>query len=335
MRRFLLSLSILLLFFSVARSAPAIAQIDRIRIAEAYRIAEKLQDRLWEGWSSAPFSMLFITDDHEFLIRHQKPNDEFAPIGYDKLLKSEVFVRPRKFQKTFLATFPAFGPTPVIVVGKAENTSDTTSTRWVFVVLHEHFHQLQYSRPDYFAEVNALDLSGGDASGMWQINYPFPYKDDEVAKRFRSLTDWLLAAFEAKTTEDREKKLAAYLSERKVFAGSLKPRDFKYASFQLWQEGISRYTQYRMAEIAGRTMKPSKAFRSLPDYVPFDQEADRLLTATLKEMRDLDLKGWERTVFYPVGAIEGLLLDRLNPDWRSKYMSEKFALERFYNVGSK
>lgn len=334
-KKIILCISIFVSLYSYANGAPAIEQIDRIRIAEAYRIGEKLQDKLWEGWSSAPFGILLITDDNEFLIRHPKPNSDFTSIGYDKLLNSEVFVRPRKFQKNLLATFPAFGPTPVIVIGKAENTSDKTSTRWVFVVLHEHFHQLQYSRPNYFAEVNALDLSGGDTSGMWHINYPFPYKDDAVAKRFRRLTDLLLAAYEAKTTEDREKKLAPYLSERKAFAESLNPADYRYASFQLWQEGISRYTQYRMAEIAGRKTKPTKAFRSLPDYVPFDNEAERLLAATLKEMRDLNLKTWERTVFYPFGAVEGLLLDRLNPHWRSKYMSEKFALERFYSVDLK
>lgn len=330
MRRFILFIFVLISLVSFANAAPVIEEIDRIRIAEAYRIGEKLQDQIWDDWSTAPFGILFITDGHEFLIRHPKPNDEFTSIGYDKLLKSEVFVRPRKFQKNFLATFPAFGATPVIVVGKAENTSDRTSTRWVFVVLHEHFHQLQYSRPDYFASVNALDLAGGDTTGMWQINYPFPYKEEAVAKKFRELTDFLLAAYEANTKQDRERTLTAFLIARKTFADSLKPADYRYASFQIWQEGISRYTQYKMVELAGRKMKPSKAFRELPDFVPFDKEAERLLAATLKEMQTLDLKTWERTVFYPFGAVEGLLLDRLDPKWRSRYLKEKFALENFY-----
>lgn len=327
--------TIVFIFITAAvalHAAPAIPEIDRIRIAEAYRIGEKLQNDLWPGWSSAPFGMLFITDDQEFLIRHKKPNDEFTYIGYDKLLKSEVYVRPRKFQKNFLATFSAFGPTPVIVIGKAENTSDKTSTRWVFVVLHEHFHQFQYSRPDYFADVNALGLSGGDTTGMWQINYPFPYKDEAVAGRFRKLTGLLLAAYEAKTVAARKSSLSTYLAKRKEFAATLRPNDYKYASFQLWQEGISRYTQYRMAELAGRKIKPSKAFRSLPDNVPFDTEAKRLLDATLKEMKDLDMRTWERNVFYPFGAIEGLLLDRLVPAWRSSYLTEKFSLESYYDA---
>jgi len=322
------------LFFlvSFAKAAPAIADVDRVRIAEAYRIGEKLQDQIWPDWHTAPFGILFVTDDNEFLIRHPKPNNEFVSIGYDKLLKSEVFVRPRKFPKSFQATFPAFGATPVIVIGKAENTADKTSTRWVFVVLHEHFHQLQYSRPNYLVDSAGLGLSGGDTSGMWQINYSFPYKDETVSERFRKLTDHLSQAYEAKTKDEQEQALRAYLGARKAFAESLKPNDYKYMSFQLYQEGIARYTQLRVAELAARKAKPSKAFRSLSDFTPFDKEAERLNSALRKEMHDLDLKTWERTVFYPFGAIEGLLLDRLEPGWRSKYFTEKFALEKFYPI---
>lgn len=321
----------IVIFVSLSYAAPAIEQIDRTRIAEAYRIGEKLQDRLWAGWSTAPFGLLFITDDHEFLIRHPKPNAEFTSIGYDKLLKSEVFVRPRKFQKNFLATFPAFGPTPVIVIGKAENTTDKTSTRWVFVVLHEHFHQLQYSRPGYFADVTALDLHGGDQTGMWQINYPFPYKDERLVADFRKLSDLLLAAYGSKDGNEQRTAFSRYLMAREKFAAALKPVDYKYASFQLWQEGIARYTQYKMAELAARELKPSKGFRSLPDFTPFDQEAKRLKEMTLDEMRTLDLAKWQRVVFYPFGAVEGLMLDKLEPDWRAKYFEHKFALERFYH----
>jgi len=217
-----------------AGAKPAISEIDRIRIAEVYRIGEKLQNQLWPEWSTAPFSMLFITDDHEFLIRHPKPSDEFTSIGYDKLLKSEVCVRPRKFQKNFLATFPPFDQEPVIMIGKAENTTDKTSSRWVFVALHEHFHQLQFSRPDYYPEVRTLELGKDDTSAMWQINYPFPYKKPEVARSFRELSSLLLDAYEPADPGDRERKFQTYLQARKEFANSLAADDYRYASFQLW-----------------------------------------------------------------------------------------------------
>jgi hypothetical protein len=316
--------------YSAASASPAIDDIDRIRLAEAYRVGEKLQEQIWPGWSTAPFGILFVTDDDEFLIRQAKPNSEFVSIGYDKLLKSEVFVRPRKYPKSFLATFPAFDATPVIVIGKAENTSDKTSTRWLFVLLHEHFHQLQYSRHRYFDDVNGLNLAHGDTSGMWQINFPFPYKDPAVGGRFRQLADLLMSAGAASNKDDRQLAVGKYLAARRDFAASLSPDDYKYASFQLWQEGIARYTQYKIAKLAGKKMKPSKAFHSLKDFTPFDQEADRLLAVIHDEMKKMDLSTWERVVFYPFGASEGLLLDRVEPNWQQNYFSEKFALEKFY-----
>jgi hypothetical protein len=44
-----------------------------------------------------------------------------------------------------------------------------------------------------------------------------------------------------------------------------------------------------------------------------------------KEMKDLDLTTWERVVFYPFGASEGLLLDKLNPNWRQKIFFGKIC----------
>lgn len=321
---------VLLLFLSSVNATFAIEEIDRIRIAEAYRISERIQDQVWAGWSKAPFGILFITDDREFLIRHPKPNDEFASLGYDDLLKSEIFVRPRKFQKNLLATFPAFGSTPLVVIGKAENTAEKTSTRWVFVLLHEHFHQLQYSQPEYYSSVDALDLSGGDTSGMWQINYRFPYKNEKVAADFKVLSTKLLSAYNAKTKTQRDITFKEYIALRDSFKASLSPNDYRYAAFQIWQEGVSRYTQYKIAELAGKRVKPSEEFRKLPDYVSFKQEADRLLAATLRELKEFDLRVHERTMFYPFGAVEALMLDRLDSKWRSRYLKERFELERFY-----
>jgi hypothetical protein len=65
---------------------------------------------------------------------------------------------PRARELARLATFPAFGSTPVIVIGRAEATGKT-STSWVLTVCHEHLHQLQMAAPDYCVAVDSLDLS--------------------------------------------------------------------------------------------------------------------------------------------------------------------------------
>ena len=76
---------------------------------------------------------------------------------------------------------------PTIVVGQAANTQFKTSPRWAITLLHEHFHQLQDTQPRYFAGVDSLGLARGDQTGMWMLNYAFPYAAAEVKEQFSVL----------------------------------------------------------------------------------------------------------------------------------------------------
>lgn len=314
-----------------AQEKPTLRDVDRIRLAEAFMIGEKIGDKVWSGWHEAPFAVLLITPDYEFLIRHPRPSADFTLLGTDTLLKSDVYFRKRTQPAHMLATFPIVGGISTIVIGQAENTDKKTSTPWVVTVLHEHFHQLQSSQPSYYSEVNSLNLSRGDQTGMWMLNFAFPYKDERVIERFSRLSQLLAQTLEAKARQDFESKLANYLKERKAFQDLLSPDDYKYFSFQLWQEGIARYTEFRIADLAARKYKPTKAFRSLQDYTPFREVAETILNRQiLGRLAELKIEKSERLVFYPFGAAEGLLLDRTNPRWRGRYLTEKFYLDRYF-----
>src|SRR5438552_3622362 len=128
---------------------PSISATDRIRLAEAFRLADEIGNDVWPNWSKAPFAALLVTPDYEFLIRHPKPSRDFAKLAYDPVLKSDVYYRKRTFSKSFLATFPINNSMiSTIVVGEAENTWVKTSTPWVITLLHEHFQQLQDPQPN-------------------------------------------------------------------------------------------------------------------------------------------------------------------------------------------
>jgi len=313
-----------------AQSKPQLSQRDRIRLAEAFRLGGELQERVWKGWSAAPFAVLLVTPDAEFLIRHPEPTDDFTPLGFDPLLGSNVYYRKRTFAPNLLATFPAVSGISTIVVGTAEATNAKTSTSWVVTLLHEHFHQWQDSQPDFYPEVNALDLARGDQSGMWMLNFPFPYDDENVGRRFSALAAALADALRARDTSEFPAKLAAYRVARKDFMRHLEPDDYKYFSFQLWKEGVARYTEYHIARLAAEQFRPSKEFAALEDDSSFSEHADALLKRIFDRLSDARLAEDQRTTFYPVGAAEALLLDRANPDWHATYLREKFFLEKYY-----
>jgi hypothetical protein len=167
---------------------------------------------------------------------------------------------------------------------------------------------------------------------MWMLNYAFPYSSPEIKQQFTMLSRLLADALQTKPEKEFSAKVAAYLDERKKLEAILKPDDYRYFSFQTWQEGVPRYTEYRIAELAARKYKPSKQFRRLKDYQPFKTTADEVMKNILKELTTLQLEGYKRVAFYPIGAGEALLLDRANPKWKERYFTDKFYMDRYFHA---
>jgi hypothetical protein len=315
---------------AASSSSAVLAHVDRVRLAEAFRLADVIGDSVWSGWREAPFAVLLVTPEHEFLLRHPRPSADFARVGYDSLLGSEVLVRKRTFSPALLATFPAVGGVPTVVIGQAESTRKS-STEWVLTVLHEHFHQLQYSRPDYYTGVAALNLARGDETGMWMLNFPFPYDSAVVQERFNALASALLEALETSSAGrgGGTRYPADFLDARERLRASLSADDYRYLSFQLWQEGVARYTEYRLARLAAERYAPSDAFRALPDFTSFADAAEALRGEILAGLSDPRLGTARRVALYPVGAAMALLLDVVAPGWKRRYFERMFSLDAY------
>ena len=308
------------LFAQVPKPIPA---ADATRIAEFYRLADQIQDKVWPGWSKAPAPLLLVTAETEYLTHFGDPPKDFQKLNDD------LYARPRQFSPGLLATFPAFGPPAAIVIGEPASTSAKTSTPWLITVMHEHFHQLQDAQPGYYQAVDELGLSKGDKTGMWMLNYPFPYEEPEIAQSWAHLRDTLLAALSEVDQQKFGPLAKAYLKERSLFMAQFLPGDRKYFSFQLWQEGVARYVQIKAAEAAA-DYQPSPAFAALPDYTPFSTYGLTARSHTLNELKNTDLSQSKREAFYPFGAAEALLLDRINPDWKSEYFQHLLTTDPLF-----
>jgi hypothetical protein len=307
----------------VAQQPKPVPAIDATRIGEFYRLAPQIDDKIWPGWSKTPAPLLLVTDSTEYLTHFENPPKEFQKAG------DEFYARPRQFSPNMQATFPAFGFPPVIVIGEPANTQSKTSTPWLFVVMHEHFHQLQWAQPGYLKAIDDLGLDRGDKTGMWMLNYPFPYEEPETAASFAHLRDGLLAALSEVDQQKFAPLAKAYLKERKQFFAQFLPGDRKYFSFQLWQEGVARYTQIKAAEAAA-DYQPTEAFAALPDYTPFSAYALTVRARTLDELKHIDMSQAKREVVYSFGAAECLLLDRLNPNWKAEYFQHLLTTEPLF-----
>jgi hypothetical protein len=175
--------------------------------------------------------------------------------------------------------------------------------------------------------VDSLGLKGDDRTGMWMLNYPFPYDDPSVGQAFRDMCDDLYEAVAG--AGSREERVAAYRASSRRFRDLLSDDDYRYYAFQLWQEGIARYTEYKLARRVAVAYQPTTEFESLPDVTPFEDDAKRTWEKILNELRSMSLKESRRKAFYYVGAALGVLLDRESPGWRERYMHNRFYIEEY------
>ena len=261
-------------------------------------------DRLWPGYGTAPFGLLLVEADGERLFCQPQP-DGFTAREPDAATGCDVSQRARsQMPDNLLSAMPVFGPPSTIVVGTPASTR-LSPAAWSRVLLHEHFHQWQTALPDYYGRVRNLDLADGDESGMWMLNFPVPYGAPQATAAHAAASVALLAALNARNGTDFPAKLGRYLAARDAFASALGPRNWRYVEFQLWQEGVARWTEIELG-------------RSYPDE-DVRSSADQLERQTLAALAVPDLAAQGRLFAYAHGAGEAMLLEACNPGWRRRY----------------
>jgi len=310
------------------QTKPEMRYQDKIRIREAINISKQFGDQIWKGINDVPFVIILVTDSVEFLINHPSPSSDFKLLGTDSILKTNIYYRPKQYNIHFLATFPAVNGVPCIVVGIPENTIRNSTTEWTITLLHEHFHQYQDASDNYYKSVDNLGLTGGDQTGMWMLNYPFPYDSSIVIEQYKKYTLALSGTLSSIVTKELETDYNNYKIERNKFKQLLDPADYRYFSFQIWQEGIANYTEYKFLELLS-DYKPSKEISQLSDFVSFNKYKEEFYKMQSNQLIQLGLKEDKRICFYAIGFAEGLLLDKLNPKWHDNYLTDKFNIERY------
>ena len=289
------------------QSGPRLPERDAVRIAEAFRVANRVRSDVWPGWEGTPMVVLLVSDSTEYLIGHPRPTDEFTSLGHDPVLDREVLVRARRYPPTLLATFPAVAGVSTIVVGSAARTGKSSS-EWVMTLLHEHFHQWQTSLPAYYARVDGLGLTRGDTTGQWMLDYAFPYDSVPVQRAVKALAGSLVFG-----------PPAAVAERRAALRRALSADDLRYLEFQLWQEGTARFVELAAADAAAEAGEPLERFQRLPDYTPYRELALQLRQELYRQLEELDLKRERRVAFYPIGAAIAFLLERTERGWKERY----------------
>ena len=276
-----------------------------------------------------PVPMVYIMQDFEYAIGFPKALNGFRPVDQEYLPGAKVQVRNRVFAPTLEAAFDVEG-VDAVVIGCPADTKKAPG-EWVLVTVHEMFHVYQTARGSD-AKVASLKL-GPTTDASWQLNYAFPYQDSDVMRLVQ--LQGYLTYLGFTDSEDVAMKITAgnVMDAVKVYQGLLKReyatgQSYNYSRFQEWVEGIALYTEYKMAEAAaGGDYHPTADFAQLPDFQSYQRVWEEKYKNKVFLVKFAGRIARSRSVFYPLGFGKGLLLDRLMPDWKSKYFTADIWLD--------
>ncbi|HVP07131.1 MAG TPA: hypothetical protein VMS71_04745, partial [Candidatus Acidoferrum sp.] len=143
-------------------------------------------------------------------------------------------------------------------------------------------------------------------------------------RRFSALCNALGTALDSLDTPGFPAEMSKFDRAREEFRAALSDKDYRYYAFQLWQEGVARYTEYQMALEASRS---GSSF--IPDSV-YLKVATFMRKRISDNLKNPNLASDQRVAFYSVGAAEALLLDRVQANWHNFYKSDRFSLDSYF-----
>lgn len=282
---------------------------DAPNIALSATILHRVGDLLWPDWSKAPFAIDLITANGPVEVNFERP------------------VPAPSFPPELEATFPWPNGVPTIVIGEPQFTQAKTPIRWSVTLIHEHFHQWQDAWPGYYPAVRQLGLAPpGKQNALWMLNYPFPYQNSRVNGAYATMANRLADALQAIGKPEFKSDAAAFFSAQDAFRQLLRPKDYRYFSFQCWQEGTARYTEIAIARLASQTHASDPSFLTDAQSTALAQDAQETYERVTKLLHT-PLSSVGRSSFYALGAGEALVLEQVSPSWRAHYLNAHMDLD--------
>ena len=301
---------------------PQLPHDDAVLINEAYHLWQSLGEKEWTGWTQIRIPFIYITPDYEYAIDFPKTINGFTPLPQSAWIDKPIQARKRVLGTHLSASFPFEGAGTVVMGTPA--ALEKSPAAWVLTATHEMFHVLQDSRGE-IQKIAQLKI-GPEGDPSWILNFPFPYKDTDVMQLihlqgypiYLSLTEQDDAAlkYDAGVAVEAIRVYRDLLRKQ-----SAENKFYNYSQFQELGEGIAFYTEYKMAEDANGSYQPNEAFRRLPNYKSYQQVWDEDYKNRLFLVEHAGRAAQSRTAFYHLGLGKGLLLDRILPDWKTRYFA--------------
>ena len=277
---------------------------DLVRLDEALRLAETLGPRVWPGFSASDAPIILVRGDFEYLLNTESTAEGFVPLNGQSFRTRPVFVRARTLPPNLLASFPAIGR-DAVVVGTPEATRHAPAT-WTLVICHELFHVYQ-GQHGMVEKVARLEI-GPQMDPSWQLGYPFPYDDPRVIAAMHLLGHETFLALQnpegdtygACVVQDAVQNLLDVVN-----LTAPKTKNAAYLEFVVTKEGVARYFEYRLAQLAATNYTPGKAFEKQEGRDAFERTWRDEYAAMPNTIKHLGRVSHSRSEFYASASVSG------------------------------
>jgi hypothetical protein len=280
-------------------------------------------DQVWPGWGTARIPLLIRSSEYDLLVGHPSP-----PEGFDLLPNVTVADQPVYRYAGHLVPVPAatawqVGDVWSVAVPTREEFQKAIDAQlgkgvvqldavnYVRAIVHEAFHAfamttIQGDVPNFGTDV--------DEGEMIQRLTALPDLDQQHTAEGQALVNALQATDQPGTRD----AAATFLKLRQARRAKQNQMIAAYEQSTEWIEGLARYAEVALMLRANQATDNGIAYPAAAEiWQPF---LDQLMNPAASP------DGF-RGRYYLLGAGQAFVLDRLLPDWKTRVLSEKIALE--------
>jgi hypothetical protein len=304
------------------RTAPEFAEA-----AEAWHLLSTYGDQVWPGWGASHIPLLVRAGEFDFLTGHPAPPQEFSLLPAVTVADQPVYRHAGHLMPVPAATAWQVGNVWSVAVPTREEFQQAIDAQlgkgvvqldaanYVRAIVHEAFHA--YAMTIIQGDVSnfGADVDEGE---MIQRLTALPNLDKQYAAEGQAL----VKALQATDGPSARQAAAEFLKLRQTRRATEDEQIAAYEQMTEWVEGLARYAEVSLMRRAGAVSNTS-----LGQSIKYPVAAE-VWQQFLDQLADpaASPDGF-RGRYYLLGAGQAFLLDRLLPEWKTRVLKEKIALE--------
>ncbi|MHB2156245.1 hypothetical protein ACX8XN_17865 [Calditrichota bacterium GD2] len=316
-----------------------LSPVQKTYLQETLRLKKQFGNKVWPGLDSVNIPIVVFNNCYEFLTGMDRADAGWETISADDFMGRPYLRRKLREPKAFavlldkqwagmLGTLNQMnfeflkGIRQEFPPGIAQLFpyfwARIAPDQYVVSLLHEMFHAYQAMRnPSRFGKIQSL----------YRLEQKYPYQNQDFIDLWNK-EGFLL--WEALSTDDRQ-------SMKETIREFIRIRQERRERYQItadlldfereleWLEGLAKYAEIRFYELAAEGNYRSEAVQYRKGLPHWQMEFSRLRNSLGEQGSDFR--------FYLAGMAQARLLDRIDPDWKTKIMTTNLSLDELLSSG--